>query len=190
MQGAMMRWMASHGTALKTVVLQQVRLGGGGDRSLAVLVQSRFQSSTAGGAPAAGARLEESGFESTTISDILKSKGKSADGSWLWCTTDDSVYNAVQSVCLWLIFWLMCGSNYWLIGHLWFTCLLLPFLDDSAQCGCLGCRQARGREVYCWDYYRERYYNLRPFSFGALLNATSVDSRSAYSLAFSEVLKH
>ncbi|XP_078170968.1 CBS domain-containing protein CBSX3, mitochondrial-like isoform X2 [Carex rostrata] len=98
MEGAMMRWMASHGTALKTVVPQQVRLGGGGGRSLAVLVQSRFQSSTAAGAPAAGARLEESGFESTTISDILKSKGKSADGSWLWCTTDDSVYNAVQSM--------------------------------------------------------------------------------------------
>lgn len=127
MQGAMMQWMASHGTALKTVVLQQVRLGGGGGRSLAVLVQSRFQSSTAAGAPTAGAPLEESGFESTTISDILKSKGKSADGSWLWCTTDDSVYNAVQSVCLWLIFRLICGSNYWLIGHLWFTSLLLPF---------------------------------------------------------------
>ncbi|KAF3326066.1 CBS domain-containing protein CBSX3 [Carex littledalei] len=60
--------------------------------------ESRFQSSTAAGATAAGGQLEESGFESTTISDILKSKGKSADGSWLWCTTDDSVYNAVQSM--------------------------------------------------------------------------------------------
>ncbi|KAJ3698174.1 hypothetical protein LUZ61_001879 [Rhynchospora tenuis] len=97
MQGTMMRWMASHGTALKTAVLQKVRLGGSG-RSLVVLAQSRFQSSSAAGAPAAGARLEETGFESTTIADILKGKGKSADGSWLWCTTDDTVYDAVQSM--------------------------------------------------------------------------------------------
>ncbi|KAJ1697739.1 hypothetical protein LUZ63_006251 [Rhynchospora breviuscula] len=97
MQGTMMRWMASHGTALKTAVLQQVRLGGSG-RSLVVFAQSRFQSSSAAGAPAAGTRLEESGFESTTIADILKGKGKSADGSWLWCTTDDTVYDAVQSM--------------------------------------------------------------------------------------------
>lgn len=44
------------------------------------------------------ARLEEQGFESTTIADILKAKGKVADGSWLWCTTDDTVYDAVKSV--------------------------------------------------------------------------------------------
>lgn len=43
-------------------------------------------------------RLEEHGFESTTIADILKSKGKSADGSWLFCTTDDTVYDAVKSM--------------------------------------------------------------------------------------------
>jgi hypothetical protein len=98
MQGAMMRWMACHGTALKTAVLQQVRLGGA-VRSLAVSGQSCFHSSSPAGAPAAGGNLEESGFESTTIADILKSKGKNADGSWLWCTTDDTVYNAVQSVC-------------------------------------------------------------------------------------------
>ncbi|XP_022724586.1 CBS domain-containing protein CBSX3, mitochondrial-like isoform X3 [Durio zibethinus] len=44
------------------------------------------------------ARMEEHGFESTTIDDILKAKGKGADGSWLWCTTDDTVYNAVKSM--------------------------------------------------------------------------------------------
>jgi hypothetical protein len=44
------------------------------------------------------ARIEEHGFESTTISDILQGKGKGADGSWLWCTTDDTVYVAVKSV--------------------------------------------------------------------------------------------
>ncbi|KAL0648193.1 hypothetical protein Bca4012_046484 [Brassica carinata] len=44
------------------------------------------------------ARMEEHGFESTTISDVMNAKGKSADGSWLWCTTDDSVYDAVKSM--------------------------------------------------------------------------------------------
>ncbi|KAK2632718.1 hypothetical protein EUGRSUZ_L01179 [Eucalyptus grandis] len=44
------------------------------------------------------ARIEEHGFESTTIADVLKAKGKSADGSWLWCTTDDTVYDAVKSM--------------------------------------------------------------------------------------------
>ncbi|CAI9774654.1 unnamed protein product [Fraxinus pennsylvanica] len=44
------------------------------------------------------ASIEENGFESTTISDVLKTKGKSDDGSWLWCTTDDSVYDAVKSM--------------------------------------------------------------------------------------------
>ncbi|CAN6838966.1 unnamed protein product [Brassica oleracea] len=43
-------------------------------------------------------RMEEHGFESTTISDVMKAKGKSADGSWLWCTTDDTVYDAVKSM--------------------------------------------------------------------------------------------
>ncbi|KAI3760322.1 hypothetical protein L1987_50716 [Smallanthus sonchifolius] len=46
----------------------------------------------------AAARIEEQGFESTKISDVLKAKGKGADGSWLWCTTDDSVYDAVKSM--------------------------------------------------------------------------------------------
>ncbi|CAD6206561.1 unnamed protein product [Miscanthus lutarioriparius] len=43
-------------------------------------------------------RLEDSGFETATVSDVLKSKGKSADGSWLWCTTEDTVYDAVKSM--------------------------------------------------------------------------------------------
>eukprot|EP00250_Pteridium_aquilinum_P020879 c24976_g2_i1 orf=216-827(+) len=42
--------------------------------------------------------LEEHGFESTTIADILSAKGKKADGSWLFCKTDDSVYEAVKSM--------------------------------------------------------------------------------------------
>ncbi|KAJ7553402.1 hypothetical protein O6H91_06G096700 [Diphasiastrum complanatum] len=44
------------------------------------------------------AGLEEHGFESTTIADVLEAKGKSADGSWLFCTTDDTVYEAVKSM--------------------------------------------------------------------------------------------
>ncbi|KAK0578153.1 hypothetical protein LWI29_006000 [Acer saccharum] len=41
--------------------------------------------------------MEEHGFEITQIADVLKAKGEGADGSWLWCTTDDSVYDAVKS---------------------------------------------------------------------------------------------
>jgi len=44
--------------------------------------------------------LEEHGFESTTIADILKEKGQKADGSWLWCSVDDTVYDAVKSVSI------------------------------------------------------------------------------------------
>jgi hypothetical protein len=56
-------------------------------------VFSRFES-------VSSAPIEETGFESTTIADILKEKGKNADGSWLWCTTDDTVYDAVKSVSI------------------------------------------------------------------------------------------
>ncbi|KAE8691453.1 CBS domain-containing protein CBSX3 [Hibiscus syriacus] len=30
--------------------------------------------------------------------DLLKAKGKAADGSRLWCTTDDTIYDAVKSM--------------------------------------------------------------------------------------------
>ncbi|XP_042444053.1 CBS domain-containing protein CBSX3, mitochondrial-like [Zingiber officinale] len=43
-------------------------------------------------------QLEEHGFESTTIRDVLTAKGKNVDGSWLWCTTDDTVYDAIKSM--------------------------------------------------------------------------------------------
>jgi hypothetical protein len=42
--------------------------------------------------------LEEHGFERSTIADILKEKGQKADGSWLWCTVDETVYDAVKHV--------------------------------------------------------------------------------------------
>lgn len=88
MQGGI-RSIYSHGSVFKNAVLQHVRLVNPATRSL---LFARHESAQA-------ASIDEQGFESTIISDILKTKGKNADGSWLWCTTDDSVYDAVKSVC-------------------------------------------------------------------------------------------
>ncbi|KAK9279342.1 hypothetical protein L1049_013021 [Liquidambar formosana] len=87
MQG-IVQAISSHGSVLKNAVLQRIRLV---NPVMQPILFSRFESVTS-------ARIEEHGFESTTILDILKAKGKSADGSWLWCTTNDSVYDAVQSM--------------------------------------------------------------------------------------------
>ncbi|KAF3454765.1 hypothetical protein FNV43_RR05213 [Rhamnella rubrinervis] len=78
----------SHGSLVKNAVLQRIRVV---NPLLQPVVLSRSYSVTS-------ARIEEHGFESTTIADILKSKGKNADGSWLWCTMDDTVYDAVKSM--------------------------------------------------------------------------------------------
>ena len=83
------RAILSHGSVLKNSVLQNVRLV---NPVIRPLLFPRYES-------VSSALIEEHGFESTTISDILKGKGKQADGSWLWCTMDDSVYDAVKSVC-------------------------------------------------------------------------------------------
>ncbi|EYU46059.1 hypothetical protein ABFS83_04G075800 [Erythranthe nasuta] len=80
-----------HGNVVKKAVLSHVRVMPPATRSL-VFARSE---STASAAPA---RMEEHGFESTKISDILSGKGKTADGSWLWCTTEDTVYDAVKSM--------------------------------------------------------------------------------------------
>ncbi|XP_047310822.1 CBS domain-containing protein CBSX3, mitochondrial [Impatiens glandulifera] len=77
----------SHGGLIKNAVLQHIRVA-------SPILFTRYETTSAASAP----RIEEHGFESTTISDILKVKGKSADGSWLWCSTDDSVYEAVKSM--------------------------------------------------------------------------------------------
>ncbi|KAF6171222.1 hypothetical protein GIB67_001937 [Kingdonia uniflora] len=87
MQGAIQA-IRSHGSVLKYAVMQHIRIV---DPMIRPAALSRFES-------ASPSKLEEHGFESTTISDVLKGKGKSADGSWLWCTTDDSVYDAVKSM--------------------------------------------------------------------------------------------
>lgn len=94
MQGGI-RAILSQGNVLKNAVLQHVRLAGPLTRPL---MFSRNESTTS------TAKMEEHGFESTTISDILKAKGKSADGSWLWCTTDESVYDAVKSVRKYMLY--------------------------------------------------------------------------------------
>lgn len=91
MQGAI-RGFLSNGSVVKNAVLQRISLV---NPLFQPAVLSRFQSVTS-------SRMEEHGFESTTIADILKAKGKSADGSWLWCTTKDTVYDAVKSV--WALF--------------------------------------------------------------------------------------
>ncbi|NP_001236211.1 CBS domain-containing protein CBSX3, mitochondrial-like [Glycine max] len=87
MQGGFQSFL-SHGNVIRNAVLQRVRMV---NPLLQPIVSSRFESVTP-------ARIEEHGFESTTISDILNDKGKGADGSWLWCTTDDTVYDAVKSM--------------------------------------------------------------------------------------------
>ncbi|KAJ6885219.1 CBS domain-containing protein CBSX3 [Populus alba x Populus x berolinensis] len=87
MQGAL-RTCLTHGNVVKDSLLQHVRVL---SPLLRPIVFSRFES-------VSSARIEEHGFESTRIADILKKKGKGADGSWLWCTTDDTVYDAVKSM--------------------------------------------------------------------------------------------
>jgi len=87
MQG-LARLAQAQGRALSGSVLQRVRVGG------SAFAQTRRVS----GEPEKKESLEEHGFESTTIADILKEKGRKADGSWLWCSVDDTVFDAVKSM--------------------------------------------------------------------------------------------
>ena len=50
--------------------------------------------------PAAKSQEEEAAmhFESATIRDIMKAKGMKESGSWLSCSTSDTVFDAVKSV--------------------------------------------------------------------------------------------
>ncbi|XP_042441354.1 CBS domain-containing protein CBSX3, mitochondrial-like [Zingiber officinale] len=86
MQGAIQA-LRLHGNALKRGVLQHMRV----NPAMLPTVFSCFE-------PVSSTQLEEHGFESTTIQDVLTAKGKNTDGSWLWCTTDDTVYDAVKSM--------------------------------------------------------------------------------------------
>uniref|UniRef100_A0A7N0VEW3 CBS domain-containing protein n=1 Tax=Kalanchoe fedtschenkoi TaxID=63787 RepID=A0A7N0VEW3_KALFE len=76
------------GRVLKAAILNRISLA---SPAMRLTDSPRFHSSMS-------ATIEEHGFESTRIADILTAKGKSADGSWLWCTTDDTVYDAVKSM--------------------------------------------------------------------------------------------
>ncbi|KAL8129855.1 hypothetical protein V2J09_019010 [Rumex salicifolius] len=87
MQGAIGSFLL-HGRSIKIAVMQHLRVAG---PLMRPALFQRFESTVT-------TRMEEHGFESTTIADILKGKGKGADGSWLWCTVDDSVYDAVKSM--------------------------------------------------------------------------------------------
>lgn len=128
MQGVRQAFL-SHGSAVKNAVLQRVRVV---NPMLQPVFFSRSHSVTS-------ARMEEHGFESTTIADILKSKGKGADGSWLWCTMDDTVYDAVKSVRTLRLFQLYNISCYDVLMGLVtgvmcrpLTNLIILFADDSA----------------------------------------------------------
>jgi CBS domain-containing protein len=83
-----MQAIGSHGNVLKSAVLGHISAP---KSAMLPTAFSRFMSVST-------ASLEERGFETVTISDVLKSKGKGADGSWLWCTTEDTVYDAVKSM--------------------------------------------------------------------------------------------
>jgi hypothetical protein len=87
MQG-LARLVQVQGRALSGSVLQHLRVEGSAFSST---IQARKES----GQPSKDS-LEEHGFERSTIADILKEKGQKADGSWLWCTVDETVYDAVK----------------------------------------------------------------------------------------------
>jgi CBS domain-containing protein len=87
MQG-LARLVQVQGRALSGSVLQHLRVEGSA-------FSSTIQAHKESGQPSKDS-LEEHGFERSTIADILKEKGQKADGSWLWCTVDETVYDAVK----------------------------------------------------------------------------------------------
>lgn len=42
--------------------------------------------------------MPEKGLENLTVADVLMTKGEDKTGSWLWCRTNDTVYDAVNNV--------------------------------------------------------------------------------------------
>lgn len=61
--------------------------------------QSQFARSKSAVPAAAEVDSEEPAvLERTRVADVLKDKGAKEDGSWLWCSTEDSVFDAVKSV--------------------------------------------------------------------------------------------
>ncbi|XP_012071876.1 CBS domain-containing protein CBSX3, mitochondrial [Jatropha curcas] len=42
--------------------------------------------------------IQEKGLENLTVADVLMTKGDKKVGSWLWCHTNDTVYDAVKNM--------------------------------------------------------------------------------------------
>ncbi|KAK2994160.1 hypothetical protein RJ640_020965 [Escallonia rubra] len=42
--------------------------------------------------------MQHKGLENTTVAEVLMTKGEEKVGSWLWCRSDDSVYDAVKQM--------------------------------------------------------------------------------------------
>ncbi|KAG8632445.1 CBS domain-containing protein CBSX3, mitochondrial isoform X2 [Manihot esculenta] len=42
--------------------------------------------------------MPEKGLENLTVADVLMTKGEDKTGSWLWCRTNDTVYDAVNNM--------------------------------------------------------------------------------------------
>eukprot|EP00261_Vitis_vinifera_P031020 XP_019072263.1 PREDICTED: CBS domain-containing protein CBSX3, mitochondrial isoform X3 [Vitis vinifera] len=40
--------------------------------------------------------MEQKGLENTTVAEVLMTKGEEKSGSWLWCRTNDTVYDAAK----------------------------------------------------------------------------------------------
>ncbi|KAL0360664.1 UNVERIFIED_CONTAM: CBS domain-containing protein CBSX3, mitochondrial [Sesamum radiatum] len=42
--------------------------------------------------------MPQKGLQNTTVADVLMTKGDERVGSWLWCRSDDTVYDAVKQM--------------------------------------------------------------------------------------------
>lgn len=43
--------------------------------------------------------MHQKGLENTTVAEVLMKKEDEKVGSWLWCKSDDTVYDAANHVC-------------------------------------------------------------------------------------------
>ncbi|CAI5468981.1 unnamed protein product [Closterium sp. Yama58-4] len=73
-------------------------LGSRAGVSLRVRSAAPYRSFTNTTNPAESSEEEQLPFEQATIADLLRARGAGNDGSWLWCTTDDTVFDAVKSM--------------------------------------------------------------------------------------------
>ncbi|KAJ3685021.1 hypothetical protein LUZ61_014185 [Rhynchospora tenuis] len=75
-----------HGSRLKQAVLQHMST----DNLSLVNLMTRFQTDTR------DTTLAHKGLENITVAEILRIKGEHEAGNVYWCTTSDTVYDAVQ----------------------------------------------------------------------------------------------